>query len=49
MDKENLPLDDELYRRVKIYCAEHDLRMVELIRKQVAELLEKADKKKTKS
>jgi hypothetical protein len=49
MKRFTVDLDDELYRRVKIYCVEHDLRMVELIRKQLAELLEKADKKKSKS
>jgi len=49
MKRFTIDLDDELYKRLKIYCAEHDLSMVEVIRKQIGELLERAEKKKSKS
>jgi hypothetical protein len=49
MKRFTVDLEDELYRRLKFYCVERDLRMVEVIRKQLEELLEKADKKKSKS
>jgi hypothetical protein len=43
-----IDLDDELYRRLRIYCAERNLTMADVIRRQLEKLLAK-DEKKVKS
>jgi macrodomain Ter protein organizer (MatP/YcbG family) len=49
MKRTTIDLDEELYRRLRIYCAERNLTMAEVIRKQLEEVLGKAGKKKSKS
>ena len=44
----NLPLPEEIHKRLKFYCVEHETNMAEVIRKLVEEFLAKEDKKKQK-
>ena len=46
MKRTTFDLDDELYRRVKIYCAENGVKFADVMRKLLAELVDKAEKKK---
>ena len=46
MKRVTIDLEDELYRRVKVHCAEKDLKLTELMRKLLSEAVDKSDKKK---
>lgn len=48
MKRFTIDLPDEIHKRLKIYCAENDTNMAEVIRVLVEELLAVADKKKKK-
>jgi hypothetical protein len=41
----NIPLFEDLHKRLKRYCLETDQDMTELVRKLLEEFLEKAEKK----
>jgi hypothetical protein len=45
----NLPLPEDLHKKLKIYCVEIDKKMTEVLRKLVEEHLEKVEKRKPKS
>ena len=49
MKRITIDLDDELYRKVKIRCAEDGVTLADVIRKLLADSLEKNPKKKVKS
>jgi hypothetical protein len=46
MKRVTVDLEDELYRKVKVHCAENDLKLTELMRKLLSEAVGKSDKKK---
>jgi plasmid stability protein len=48
MKRITVDLDDDLYKRVKIRCAEEGLKMTDLVRRLLTESLNKAEKKKSK-
>ncbi len=49
MKRTTIDLDEELYRRVKIYCAENGTTIADVVRKLLEGILEKAEKRKRKS
>jgi hypothetical protein len=44
----NLPLPEDLHKRLKLHCVQIDTKMTELLRKVVEEYLDKAEKRKSK-
>jgi plasmid stability protein len=48
MRRITVDLEDELYRRLKIYCAEHDIEIAALVRQLLADTFQKASGKKQK-
>jgi hypothetical protein len=48
MKRITVDLEDELYKRVKIRCAEDGLKITDLVRRLLVESLEKGEKKKSK-
>jgi len=48
MKRFTVDLADDLYKRLKFYCVEHDTNMVEVIRKVLEDLLAKEEKKQRK-
>jgi ParG len=48
MKRYTLDLDEELHKRLKVHCVLQDLDMSAVIRKLIAEYLEKAEKKQSK-
>jgi len=49
MKRITIDLEDELYRKVKIRCAEDGVTLADVIRKLLADSLERNPKKKVKS
>lgn len=48
MKKFNMNLPEELHKRLKHYCVDHDTEMGEVIRRLIEEFLAKAEKKPKK-
>jgi hypothetical protein len=44
----NLPLPEDLHKRLKIHCVEIDKKMTELLRVVIEEYLQKTEKKKSR-
>lgn len=44
----NVPLPEDLHKKLRIYCAEHDTNMAEAIRRLLEDFLGKEERKKSK-